>query len=217
MTDNEILSLRNYASRCFRRKTYGVYNYLDFEDYLQDFLLCALEHPNYSLALVASTLIFAQKRAPEKRLIENPVSFSAITDEDGELLPLYTEKLASFDSYFLDTNPIVNAVALCVYPNKPECCEKLVSFLYGETTAPQLARNLRDVLFRHRFEILDCLLALGNLHYDDYIYYKTIAENLQNRPKLVRVRKQTSDCVANRKAYAKRKAGQIVDAPTDNI
>lgn len=205
MNDEQLQNTIHYASVCYRRSCYGLYSYEDKEDYIQDFVLLALQNPNDGLPLIASKMRYKHKKPLEVYSILNALSFSSITDDNGELLPMF-EELAYYDNYFVEQSQVIlQAIANVIYPTKPERQEMFLTFCNGEHLPATKVRDLRDVIFNRRFEILKILLNYGVLSQQDYIKYFELAKNMTKRPRLPRSQKMTSSNIAQRAYYQRKK------------
>lgn len=206
MTAEKIDNLCRYANVIYN----GNPNRLEcrgesFEDFKQNFLLCALEHEDYSPALLLKAVRFSKMCYSEAILyrISEMEHFSDLIPEGADYDIEWIETICGAGEEFDISGSwdFIKRLAEVLFPNKIERQELFLDYMCGMSIGGGTQRDIREVLFHHRFEILNLLRNEGFIGLRDYEKYLILAKELTVPAKVKKQLRQTSDAIACRKYY----------------
>lgn len=213
MTAAEIDRARGYSYAAFARMGDAPVLKGDTpEDFQQDFLLVLLENPGISLSyaigkLKMSRLLYADQAVYS---LGNMMMFSDLIPEGSEEDQDYIDSLLSdprTDPEAMSQTTLVYRLAsLITKPGKSR--ERFLDFAFGSSLGSNGNRCVRELLFRHRFEVLEFYHRNGVLSDVRFRELWKVAESMTEPMKGTRRLKQSSSAVMCRKAYWKQKQGR---------
>lgn len=180
------------------------------EDFQQDFLLVLLENPGISLSYAIGKLKMSRMLYADQAVYSfgNMAMFSDLmpdgADEDyiDSLLPD-----PQTDPEALSQRSSVYGLASLI-TKSGKSRERFLDFAFGSSLGSNGNRCVRELLFRHRFEVLVFFYKNGVLSGVRFRELWKVARSMTEPMKGTRRLKQSSSAVMWRKAYRKRKQGQ---------
>ena len=202
----EIDKLRGYAYRAYDSELWFCRGDT-LEDFQQSFLLCALEHEGKDGAYCMQVLKSQRRSYPDAVPYDVACmpQFSSFVSEDGDNYEDWGEPFAVYDEYF-PARSLIGCIAWHLYPENVKGRKLFLDYLFGMSVGSGKARGIREMLFRHRLEIIAFLWKRGYLSLREYARFKRIAEEMTEPAKVKRTYSMTSDAIACREYYETHKA-----------
>ena len=211
MTEEEVCNIQAYAATVYRRSPGAWYcRYDSMEDFIQSFLLCALEHEKSSKAYIFHALKYSLMSPPESvpYKIESMAHFSDLIPAGKEFNVEYIENLAGLaveDDFDTMKGIGVDYAAKYLYPKNQKGYQLFLDHMYGMSCGGAKNRNIRERAYNNRYYLLKILYETGFLCPRDYKRYKAIADEMTEPAKAVKVLSMSSTAVQCRKYYEKNK------------
>ena len=211
MTEEEARNYEAYAATVYRRDPGAWYcRNESMEDFIQSFLLCALEHEGADSAYILHALKLSRKCPPEciPYKVESMAHFSDLISDGKENDVEYIEKLAGLaveDDYDTVECGGADYAAWYLYRTNPKGYELFLDYMHGMSCGGSKNRDIRERAFNNRYDLLKILYATGFLCPRDYKRYKAIADGMTEPAKAVKMLSMSSTAVNCRKYYEKNK------------
>lgn len=197
MTEERIEKLTRYAKKVWNRD----YRYRDepIEDFIQTFILFALENPEDTPALVLWKIA-------NRGLHKNPYRmryFSEIESDErykNGARGLETILQVLEEGYELEETDSIDELAEMLFRAKVR--ERFRDYMHGQACGGEFQKYCRKVLFRKRFEILDYLLRVGKIAEREKENLEAMAYEMA-KPAPVKTRKEDTPKRERQRRYDK--------------
>lgn len=211
MTAEMVDYLSRYANKIYYQDTENFFcKDGDFEDFKQSFLLCALEHEGDTPAMILSRLKYSKMCQPEAiqyRLTEMCLFSDLIPEGDEYDFERIEQICGTFEEFdpFIESDGVIEFIANYLYPTNEKGREQFLDHMYGVSISGGKNRDIREMVFRHRFEILKILYKSGYLTVYRYKHFLRLASEAVAPAKAVKHLKDTSERRAQRDYYQRNK------------
>ena len=208
MTAEEIDKICRYANGVWRRDKglIGLQG-CTMDDFKQKMLLCALENPTFTPAMLVKKIRYAdmcEKNAVPYKLECMP-KFCDLAPEGTDDINGYIENVYGLgveDSTETEENSCIFELAEKLY-EIPARRDLFLDYMHGQSIGSGKQRDCREKLFRWRFEILQFLEEHGKITYSQRLYYEELAKTMTNYAPVPRVLSMTDSAINCRKYYHK--------------
>ena len=202
MTEKRLEKLMRYGRKVYYRD----FRYRDepIEDFLQTFILFALENPEDTPALILWKI-------RNQSIHKNPYRlryFSEIESDERYKNGLgYLENLLRIEEsgYELGRTDSVDDLAEILY-ERDDLRELFLDYMHGQPCGDYFQRKCRDKLFRWRFKILDELERSGKIVEREKAYFEAIARGMTKPAPVKKNVLDTSKARAQRAYYERNRA-----------
>lgn len=209
MTAQEIDRVKAYAYTAFVNSDAPVLRGETVEDFQEDLLLVVLENPGLSLSYAVGKLKMSRQLFADQAVYSfgNMLTFSDLMPGEEAVDADYIDSLLPDPRTYprsVDHSEFVYEIAeIITKPGKTR--ERFLDFAFGMSLGSSGNRLMRELLFRHRFEVLEYFHRKGILSDSRYCDLWSTAEGMTEPMKGTRILKRSSSAVRCRAQYWKQK------------